>query len=435
MTDWQADWRLVGSGSCAWFGASSHAHAASLAGLIVDVLPDGVPLPDMGIRADGVRVGVGAAERAGDAGRAGALRQAISDAARTLGLAADPNVLQEMRVQIDSAAPASVKSFWRTALGYGDVDAETLADPLRRCPVVRFEQSDQTRPLRNRIHLDAGYPGPTGDSVEALKAEGGREAFTCEWYATLADADGNEVDVVPGGGLGEGSTVDWSVLFGAMACYPGVSPRQSAELVAAAAGLADDAGIALMIDLRPEGVVFDSGKDQWEADGFVDLAAAVQSAARAAGLTADNSRLRFVQAGIDAVDVSSVREFWRVVLGYVHAPDSRLTDLYDPRQLNPVVFIQPMDATETERRRQRNRIHVELLMPSDQLRTRVDAAVAAGGRTVQDERSPDRYRLADPEGNEVVLRAAARPAGGEGPPDPTPRRRESDSSTSREDRP
>ena len=113
----------------------------------------------------------------------------------------------------------------------------------------------------------------------------------------------------------------------------------------------------------------------------------------------------FVQAGIDAVDISSVREFWRAVLGYVHAPNSRITDLDDPRQLNPVVFFQPMDATEIERRRQRNRFHVELLMPSDQLQPRVDAAVAAGGQRLEEERSPDRYRLADPEGNEVVLRA------------------------------
>jgi hypothetical protein len=174
----------------------------------------------------------------------------------------------------------------------------------------------------------------------------------------------------------------------------------------AAARLADDAGIPLMIDLRPEAVVFDSGKDQWEVAGFTDLAAAVQAAARAAGLRADNGRVRFVQAGIDAVDIPSVREFWRAVLGYVPAPESRITDLYDPRQLNPVVFFQPMDATEIERRRQRNRIHVELLMPSDQLRTRVDAAVAAGGRLLGEERRADRYRLADPEGNEVVLRTA-----------------------------
>ena len=406
MVDVDADWRAVGFGNYAWFGASSHVHAASLAGLIADLLPEDVPLPDMDVRGDGVRVGVGAPDdRAGDAERAGALTEAISGAARTLGLAADPGVLQEMRLRIDSAAPASVKPFWRTALDYGDVDADMLADRWRRCPVIGFEQSNQTRPLRNRIHVDAGYPGPIDDAREALKAEGGRDTFTSQWYATLADRDGNEVDLVPGGVLGEGSTADWSVLFGAMACYPGASRRQAAELAAAAARRADDAGIALMIDLRPEGVVFDSGKDQWEIAGFADLAGAVQGVARAAGLAADNSRVRFVQAGIDAVDIPSVREFWRAVLGYVPAPESRITDLYDPRQLNPVVFFQPMDAGEIERRRQRNRIHVELLMPSDRLQTRVDAAVAAGGRMFEGD-PPERYRLADPEGNEVVLRAA-----------------------------
>lgn len=304
MTDGQPDWRVVGFGSYAWFGASSHAHAASLAGPIVDLLPDGVPLPDMDVRAGGVRVGVTAPEaRTGDAG---ALLEAISAAARTVGLAADPSVLQELRLQVDSAAPASVTSFWRTSLDYADADSHTLADRLRRCPVLRFERSDEARPLRNRIHVDAGYPGPIGDSVAALKAEGGRERFTSEWYATLADPDGNEVDLVPGGDLGAGSTADWKVLFGAMACYPDGSARQAAELAAAAARLADDVGIPLMIDVRPEAVVFDSGKDQWEVAGFVDLAAAVQGAARAAGLTADTSRLRFVQAGIDAVDIPSV---------------------------------------------------------------------------------------------------------------------------------
>lgn len=339
MADVHADWRVVGFGNYAWFGASSHVHAASLAGLIVDLLDD-FPLPDMDVRADGVRVGVSAPNaRAGDADRAGVLMQAISNAARTLGLASDPSVLQDMQLQVDSAAPASVKSFWRTALNYGEVGADTLVDRLRRCPAIRFEESEETRPLRNRIHVDAGYPGPISDSVEALKSEGGRDTFTCEWYTTLADLDGNEVDLVPGGVLGEGSSADWSVLFGAMACYPGVAPRQAAELAAAAARLADDAGIPLMIDLRPEAVVFDSGKDQWEeVAGFVDLASAVQGAARAVGLTADNSRVRFFQAAIDAVDIPSVREFWRAVLGYVHAPNSRYTDLYDPRQLNPVVF-------------------------------------------------------------------------------------------------
>jgi hypothetical protein len=79
-----------------------------------------------------------------------------------------------------------------------------------------------------------------------------------------------------------------------------------------------------------------------------------------------------------------------------------VSDLYDPRQLNPVINFQPMDPTETERRRQRNRIHLELLLPADQLRARADTAVAAGGRIL--DQSPDRYRIADPEDNELDLR-------------------------------
>jgi hypothetical protein len=39
-----------------------------------------------------------------------------------------------------------------------------------------------------------------------------------------------------------------------------------------------------------------------------------------------------------------------------------------------------------------------LAVPEDQAQSRIDAALAAGGRIV------DRYALADPEGNEVVLR-------------------------------
>lgn len=77
-----------------------------------------------------------------------------------------------------------------------------------------------------------------------------------------------------------------------------------------------------------------------------------------------------------------------------------------PRQA--VVIFQPMDASETERRRQRNRIQVELLVPAEQLGTRVDAALAAGGQLLDEERVPDLCRLADPEGNELVLRAVAR---------------------------
>ena len=66
-----------------------------------------------------------------------------------------------------------------------------------------------------------------------------------------------------------------------------------------------------------------------------------------------------------------------------------------------MLVFQELDASETERRRQRNRIHVELAVPSDLALTRLATTVAAGGRLLDE--SGDRRRVADPEGNELVI--------------------------------
>jgi len=154
-------------------------------------------------------------------------------------------------------------------------------------------------------------------------------------------------------------------------------------------------------------VILDSGKDQWEADAhgleldFTDLAGKLQTAARELGATADPGLPRFAQLFLDAADVAAVRAFWAAALGYT--PDRRagVSDIHDPRRLNPVLVFQELDAAETERRRQRNRIHFELAVPSDVAQTRLTTTVAAGGRLLDE--SEDRWRVADPEGNEMVL--------------------------------
>lgn len=109
--------------------------------------------------------------------------------------------------------------------------------------------------------------------------------------------------------------------------------------------------------------------------------------------------MRDFQVGIDALDVETVKAFWRAALGYVDDPRPGLHDLYDPRRLNPPVFFQPMD----EPREQRNRIHVDLFVPADQAEARVSAAIAAGGRVVYDAEAPAWWTLADPEGNELDI--------------------------------
>jgi hypothetical protein len=116
------------------------------------------------------------------------------------------------------------------------------------------------------------------------------------------------------------------------------------------------------------------------------------------------TRLRFVQLGIDAVDVPAVRAFWTTLLGYRPDPRTSVSDIYDPRRLNPVVIFQQMDASDQDRRRQRNRIRLDLVVPHDQARARIDAALSAGGRMV--DTTPERCRLTDPDGNEVDIRTS-----------------------------
>jgi hypothetical protein len=66
-----------------------------------------------------------------------------------------------------------------------------------------------------------------------------------------------------------------------------------------------------------------------------------------------------------------------------------------------VLAFQQIDVSDTARRRQRNRIHLELAVPSDLARTRLATALATGGRLLEE--SEGRWRVADPEGNELVI--------------------------------
>ncbi|MDY7102951.1 MAG: VOC family protein [Actinomycetota bacterium] len=382
-----ADWRVVDGVATAWFDASSLVEGAALAGRIVE-LSAGLAVD---VRATGVRVRVGSGEHA----------EAVSVVARDLGLVAGPSVLQQVSVALDAADPAALTPFWQPVLGYVPGDDGGLVDPLRRDPAMRIRPSTEPRPLRNRIHLDVVRPAAEIERANLGEAHG-------PYGVRHADPDGNEVDVVPGDPLGgTGSTADWQAVFGAMACYRTTSPTHQRDLAAAVAALADRAGFPLLIDLRPGLVIVDSGKDLWDpgAHGleldFTELAAAVQAAARDLGAVADAGLARFVQIFFDAADVAAVRAFWVAALGYVHDRRAGLTDIVDPQRLNPVLVFQELDATETERRRQRNRIHLELAVPSDNARSRLDACLAADGRLLDE--SEDRRRVADPEDNELVI--------------------------------
>jgi 4a-hydroxytetrahydrobiopterin dehydratase len=128
----------------------------------------------------------------------------------------------------------------------------------------------------------------------------------------------------------------------------------------------------------------------------VELARQISEAARELGVPAEPAALQHVDLAIDALVRADVMPFWRAVLGYRDEGDE---DLVDPRGRGPSVWFQQMDAPRTER----NRIHLDIAVPHDQAEARVAAALAAGGRLVNDAHAPSWWVLADAEGNEACV--------------------------------
>ena len=104
MTEIGPDWRVVDGVATAWFDAPSLIEGAALAGRIVELSAEIV----VDLRATGMRVRLDSDEHA----------EAVSAAARDLGLAANPAVLQHLSVVFESANPTVVRRFWQRVLDY-----------------------------------------------------------------------------------------------------------------------------------------------------------------------------------------------------------------------------------------------------------------------------------------------------------------------------
>ncbi|MEL7974248.1 VOC family protein [Isoptericola sp. F-RaC21] len=413
--DGTTDWRALGRGASALFRTRSPGEGAVLLER-VRVLADGAGHhPDVDLRPDGVVVRVASHDVDGLSERDVALAREVSAAAAALGLVADPAGVQEVELTIDSTDREQVMPFWGAVLGHTRSD-EDLVDPHGRWPGVWFQAMDEPRQLRNRLHLDVFVPHDVRQArVDAALAAGGRvttEEFVPHWW-TLADVEGNEADVVAWEGFDEdlaeglltpeefraaGGVDDWRVLQGASAYYATGGFDAGVELVVRAARAAEEAGVPLFADLRYSGATLRVGppEDGWIDAGRLRVAQQAQAAARDLGLRADPAVLRDVQLTFDALDVGAVRRFWAAALGYETRGE---TDLYDPLLRGPSVFLQPLG----EPREQRNRIHVDVMVPADIADARVAAAVAAGGTLVREAETPFWRTVADPEGNEVDI--------------------------------
>jgi len=119
------------------------------------------------------------------------------------------------------------------------------------------------------------------------------------------------------------------------------------------------------------------------------------------GASRTGRSVQVTEIGIDAMDIASIRPFWKAVLGYTDEPDKSGPEgpLVDPLGQGPAIWFQQMDAP----RPQRNRLHFDVSVPHDQAHRRIQDTVAAGGKLVYDAEAPAFWVLADPEGNEACI--------------------------------
>ncbi len=128
-----------------------------------------------------------------------ALANTIAAIALDLGLeplAAPP---ARFELAIDALDIEKIRPFWKAVLGYRDEPEQTsvdLSDPAGRLPGVWFQQMDEPRPQRSRMHVDLWMPHDAVADRIAAAVDAGGQLLTDEYapsFWVLADAEGNEI--------------------------------------------------------------------------------------------------------------------------------------------------------------------------------------------------------------------------------------------------
>lgn len=194
--------------------------------------------------------------------------------------------------------------------------------------------------------------------------------------------------------------LDWVVLHGgATAVFRVQSVVEAARLAEALAEIPGLAAAGVLLTITDGQLTVRLTRDLWRLEErHLQLAHAVSTVAREHGAVADRTRVQEVQLAIaalpDAIDVG----FWRAVLGYDEMSEDNAVD---PLGHGSTVWMQGLDPAKPLR----HAMHVDVSVARDQAERRLAAALAAGGRIVEDSNAPAAWILADRAGNRVCIAA------------------------------
>jgi 4a-hydroxytetrahydrobiopterin dehydratase len=191
---------------------------------------------------------------------------------------------------------------------------------------------------------------------------------------------------------------DWVVLHGgATAAFRVGSMSEATRLAEAVANAPGIAGSGVLLTLADTRVTVRLTRDVWSLEArHVQLARAVSAAAREQGAVPDRASVQEVQFAIAAKRDESDVGFWRAVLGYTPIGDDNAVD---PLGYGSTVWMQELDQAKPLR----HAMHIDVSVAHEHVKARLEAALAAGGRIVDESHAPRYWTLADRAGNRVCI--------------------------------
>ena len=203
---------------------------------------------------------------------------------------------------------------------------------------------------------------------------------------------------------------DWVVLHGGpTAVFRVGSLREAARLAEAVAGV-QGLETRSVLTVVADRLTVRLTRELWGIESrHIEVARAVSAVAREHEAVADRGAVQEVQLAVAAKPDATDIGFWRAVLGYAPMAED---NAIDPLGHGSTVWMQGLDPAKSLR----HAMHVDVSVAHEHVEGRLAAALAAGGRIVDDSSAPGAWILSDRAGNRVCI--AAWPDGS-APPDPS----------------
>lgn len=191
---------------------------------------------------------------------------------------------------------------------------------------------------------------------------------------------------------------DWVVLHGgATAVFLVGSLGEAATLAAAIASTPGLAGRGVLLTIADDRLSVRLSRDVWQLEPeSIQFARQVSAVARDHGAIASRAAAQEVQVAIAAKSEAMDVGFWRAVLGYAAMSEDNAVD---PLGHSSTVWMQEIDPAKVLR----HAMHIDVSVAREHVKARLAAALAAGGRIVDESHAPSHWTLSDRAGNRVCI--------------------------------